>query len=224
MEKISLTPDEVILVAQGQSVKRKSAFLFAEEPTRFRTNERMLKQARRAVKEKKQVKGVKGSAVLSLIPYLDISKCVFGKYMHLVCLGVVRCLLILWFYVNEGEWYIGNHINEDDQFLINIKPLSIIGRLPRGISEMKASEFRAFLLYFSLPTLSRFLPYAYLQHWILFVMSIYILLQEDIKVSDIEMAETMIRMFVKDIGTLYRHKDYVYNVHELLHLPLYVKR
>lgn len=88
----------------------------------------------------------------------------------------------------------------------------------------KASEFRAFLLYYSLPTLSKFLPDAYLQHWILFVKSIYLLLQKDINLSDLEMAETILRMFVRDIGTLYRARDYVYNVHEVLHLPLYVKR
>lgn len=89
----------------------------------------MLKQARKAVKKKKDVKGVKGPAVLSLISYLDLSTCVFGEYMHLVCLGVVRRFMNLWFNVNEGEWYIGNHINDVNQFLINIQPPSIIGRL-----------------------------------------------------------------------------------------------
>ncbi|KYN08001.1 hypothetical protein ALC62_01020 [Cyphomyrmex costatus] len=217
MEKIPLTPDELILLDQRQ-IKRKSAFLFKEEPARLQTNKRMLKQARKAVKEKKEIKGVKGPSVLSLILYLDLSKCVFGEYMHLVCLGVVHRFMNLWFNVNGGEWYIGNHVNEINQLLINIRPPNIISRLPRGISESKlwkASEFRAFLLYYSLPILSKFLPNAYLQHWILFVLSIHLLLQKDIKLSDIKMTEIMLRMFVRDIGILYRPSDYVYNVHVL---------
>lgn len=55
-------------------------------------------------------------------------------------------------------------------------------------------------------------------------MSIYLLLKEEIAPTDIDIAETMLKLFVRDIGQLYREKDYLYNIHTLIHLSLYVRR
>jgi len=60
----------------------------------------------------------------------------------------------------------------------------------------------------------------YFQHWFLLVMSIFILLKRDIKLLDIEDAENMLKMFVKQIPDLYNDRQLTYNVHQLLHLGI----
>lgn len=104
---------------------------------------------------------------------------------------------------------------------MNIRPPTFIGRLPRGTSDAcrwKASEFRSWRLFYSSPIISKYIAFVCSQHWFLFVMSIYFLLKEEISPTDNDMAETMLKLFVRDIGQLYREKDYLYNVHTLIHL------
>lgn len=225
--RIGLTPEELNLRAAGKRVQRKRAFVFQETPARLRTDERMRRQARKAVNlpPKETVKGVKGPTRVAFIPKLDLSTCVYGEYMHGICLGIVRQFLNLWFFV-PGDWNISKHLEEIDEILRSITPTSDIGRLARGIKDLKywkASELRAWLLFYSLPCISGKLPPKYVQHWTLLVAAIFLLLQEEISEHDLLMAESMLRMFVRDIATLYRLQDYSYNVHQLLHLTLYVR-
>lgn len=227
--RIALTPQELLLKAAGKKVKRKRAFVFQEIQARLRTNNRMRRQARKVVHlpPGKTVKGVKGPTRVAFIPKLDISTCVFAEYMHGVCLGIVRLFINLWFFV-PGEWKLSLDAQEEiDKFLKSIAPTSDIGRLPRGIKYLKywkASELRAWLLFYSLPCISGKLPPQYVQHWTLLVAAIFLLLQEEITERDLLMAESMLRIFVRDIANLYRLHDYSYNVHQLLHLTLYTRR
>lgn len=225
--RIPLTADEALVRLRGnRKLRRKRAFLFKEEPSRLRSHDRMMHQAALAYRTKRPVKGVRGPTVLSAVPAISLATCVYPEYMHLVCLGSVRHFMDLWFNV-PGRWNIAQHISDIDNFMKNIKPPSYICRLPTGVSDMKnwkASAFRAWLLFYSLPALVRFLPKDYMQHWLLFVMAMFLLLQEEISEADLTKADTMLQLFVRDIGRLYRKKDYVYNTHCLLHLPLIVRR
>lgn len=69
-----------------------------------------------------------------------------------------------------------------------------------------------------------YLPDAYFQHWLLFVIALYNLLQDRISILDIEEAEVCLRIFVREIKDLYTDREYTYNIHQLLHLGLSVKR
>jgi len=116
-----------------------------------------------------------------------------------------------------------------DNFLLSlqIKPPDTFNRLPRSLNLIhfyKASEYYNWLLYYSIPTLKNYLPTRYFQHWFLLVMSIFILLKRDIKLLDIEDAENMLKMFVKQIPDLYNDRQLTCNVHQLLHLGISVKR
>lgn len=55
-------------------------------------------------------------------------------------------------------------------------------------------------------------------------MSIFILLKRNIKLMDIEDAEYMLKLFIKQISELYSDRQLTYNVHQLLHLGICVKR
>jgi hypothetical protein len=169
----------------------------------------------------KSYKGVKGYSVVSKIPLFDRSESVCAEYMHLLLLGVVKYFLLKIFFDSKGEWFIGKKINEIDQFIHSIRVPDFVKRLPRSVKDMKywkASEFRNFLLFYSLPLFNGILPEKYFQHWILLVAAAHILLKEAISENDINCCEIMLRAFVRDVGTLYGQVCYTYNVHTLLHV------
>lgn len=131
-------------------------------------------------------------------------------------------------FFKSGPWYIGDKVQDIDLFIAGIKVPDYVKRLPRGFKDFKfwkASELRAFLLFYSLPIFKQYLlPDNYYEHWFLLVASISIFLKDSISEDDINAAEIMLRSFVRDVGLLYGEVCYTYNVHTLLHLPLLVKR
>lgn len=226
MQRIPLTRAEIRAKAAGQKVVTRRAYVYQDEPATLRTSKRMILQARQAYETgKKHVEGVKGPSILSLIPKLDIAKFVYAEYMHGTCLGVVRRFLVLWICV-EGPWNVSANIGNIEKYLKEICPPKNISRQPRGVSEYKqwkASEYRHWLLFYSLPCMSQFLPKEYIQHWSLLVWSMYLLLREKISEEDLVQAHLMLCKFVKDVPRLYRLRDLVFNCHELIHAALYVK-
>jgi len=93
-----------------------------------------------------------------------------------------------------------------------------------NLVQFKASELRAWLLFYSLVALQvTSFPDKYYQHWILFVKALYILLQDKISESDLSVADVMLKCFLRGVRNLYSEHDYVYNVHQLSHFVEYVK-
>ena len=103
--------------------------------------------------------------------------------------------------------------------LLKIKPPSNITRAPRSFHERaqwKASEWRNWLLFYSLFVLYGVLPQVYYNHFLLLVESIYILLSESISHADLGRAENLLHVFVSDFSAIYAvdYKYYLtYNIH-----------
>lgn len=75
-----------------------------------------------------------------------------------------------------------------DALLMEQHPPHDFSRPPRSILHhkyWKASEYKNWLLYYSLPLMSGVLPPLYLHHFALLVCSMHILLQESIKEVEI---------------------------------------
>jgi len=83
----------------------------------------------------------------------------------------------------------------------------------------KASEWRAFTLFYGLICLRGILPDKYLTHFMLLSQAIYILLQDNITQIDICNAEICLRTFVSNFAVLYGSKNMTFNIHILLHIP-----
>jgi len=66
-----------------------------------------------------------------------------------------------------------------------------------------ASELKAWLLYYSLPSLDGVLPKKFLQHFVLFVEAIFILLGDNISREDLAVAEYFLDSFYKRFADLY---------------------
>ena len=174
--------------------------------------------------KKVHVNGVKGFSWFLFCPKFDIIKGVALDYMHMVVLGVMEMLVSIWLDKgNKNElFYLGEKLKIIDSRLLQMKPPNIITRLPRSIAKelkhWKASEFRTFLLFYSIPCLYGLLPDEHFQHALLFFNSIAILLQSSIPPLDLDKAENLLRHFCLSFARLYNPRYETSNLHGLLHL------
>lgn len=202
-------------------------YAFQESEHFLRTAGRMKKQGKIAVLNKlTHVLGVKGEAIVSAWPMLDISTCVLPEYMHAILLGIVKQFFNIWF-LKPGPWSVKEFITEIDECLLSIQVPYFFNRSPRSIAYnkfYKASEFLNWALYFSVPVLATLLKEKYFQHWLLFVSSLFKLLSKPISIDDLDQTEIVLKIFVRNIDDLYGDREYTYNVHQLLHMVLCVKR
>lgn len=196
-----------------------------------RTHDQTLQFAKEAENLKRSgahnstVKGVKGMIWSMFLPGFDIITGVTIDYMHCVLLGITKMLLILWTdnSYSAQPWYLGPvKIKKLEERYLAIQPPNLITRTPRSLlknlAHFKASELRAFLLYYCLPCLWGLLEEDYFQHLLLLVNGIYLLLQDSISPSDIESSSSMLVHFCTRMEALYGKRYETYNVHMLLHL------
>lgn len=97
----------------------------------------------------------------------------------------------------------------------------MISRLPKKIDEYgdwKASEFRTFLLYYSVPLLEDVLPSKYFDHFCNLVLGTFLLLKTSISQTDLNLARCCFKRFCIGIEELYTERYATFNVHCLLHL------
>ena len=88
----------------------------------------------------------------------------------------------------------------------------------------KALEYRAFLLYYSLPALAGLLPQKFWDHHALLVIAIYWLLQQSISPRQVEACQAMLNQYCYQFSSLYSERYMTANVHLLVHLPDCVKQ
>jgi hypothetical protein len=214
-------------VKKGSGSKRVYPFQ-KDKQAELRDVKSTIMNAKATLKNRKPVFGVKGPSQLMRCPKFNI---IFGfvvDYMHCVDLGVTRMLANLWLDSRNhvASWYIGTKLDQLNSRMKNIRPPTNITRLPRSFSQRKfwkASEWRAFLIFYSLPVLNGILPTIYLAHLTLLSHAMYLLLQETITPSDLDNAEKLLQTFVSDFENLYGLCNMSYNLHILLHIPYTVK-
>ena len=192
-----------------------------------RTHQMMIQDATRAVETGSAFNGVKGPSVVA--PCFDLVRSIPIDYMHAVLEGVTKSLLRSWFDKKNHRhpFYIGRYLKEVDSILIQQRPPHEFSRPPRAIqthlSYWKAQEFKAWLLFYSLPILADYLPALYFHHFTLLVCSMHLLLRESITTVQIDAAEEMIRHFYTLSEELYGEGFCRPNLHALSHLCQYVR-
>jgi len=136
----------------------------------------------------------------------------------------VRMFAGLWFDSanHDKPWYIKQSgVTQISQKLLTLRPPSDVSRLPRSLDERKywkGSEWKSFLLYYSLIVMPGVLLAKFVSHWFLLVFSIHTLLQDSATHEDIDTAERSLQEFVVGVHTLYGEEYCTFNVHQLLHL------
>lgn len=144
-------------------------------------------------------------------------------YMHLVCLGVMKRLLLLWI---KGPFQCRLGSRDVLQISTNLVYLkdnisSEFARKPRPLSEIdrwKATEFRQFLLYTGIIALSGVIHPNIYKNFLLFFVGIHILLNERLSNEYNQYAHDLLETFVIHFYQIYGNDMAVYNVHGLVHL------
>ncbi|XDV23432.1 hypothetical protein PO909_028010 [Leuciscus waleckii] len=177
---------------------------------------------------KQPVMGVKGPSPLMKLANFQMINGFVPEYQHSVCLGVTRQLMTLWLDSTNHDkpWYMGTKTEEIDKQLLAIQPPRELTRVPRSVKERKfwkASEWRSFLLFYSLPVLCGILSKKYWNHLFLLVFGIYTLLQEKIQMVDIDNAEKALKKFVMEFQKLYGTENMSFNVHLMTHISASVR-
>ena len=211
---------------EGTHESRRHMF-YPEEQHQPRTERHLKECARDAEVSGHSVYGVKGKSILS--SHIDIAKSVVIDYMHAVLEGVTKSLLSICLdsKFHARRFYLGapSTTKEIDKRLKRIKPPEEFRRSPRSITSYKywkASEFRAWLLYYSLPVLSDLLPAEYIHHLSLLVSAMHILLSDTISPSDIDLAHNLLDLFYLLTSQLYPIQICTMNFHLLIHLAKFV--
>lgn len=167
--------------------------------------------------------GVKGPTPLMSLPFFDIVSGFIVDSMHCIDLGVMRQLSTLWFDSSHHRepWYIGTRINEIDRKMEHFQPPSNITRMPRSIltrAYWKASEWRAFLLFYAPIVLKSVLPGTFFEHFLLLCQAVFVLQTTSITQLELFYASQHLNEFVRNFETSYGRSHMTYNVHILLHL------
>lgn len=150
-------------------------------------------------------------------------------YMHLVCLGVVRKLILAWYkgplpirLSSSAKRKLNEHLLECSK-----SSPTEFQRKPRElvyVERWKATEFRSFLLYTGPVVLNGILETDYYNHFLCLHLAMRIMLCEKLIANYIDYAEKLLTYFVKHSKTLYGEEFMVYNVHSLVHLAEDVRR
>lgn len=91
-------------------------------------------------------------------------------------------------------------------------------RLLSAKKDWKAREWENFILYYSIPIFSTILLPAQLDHWTLFVSSLYILLKDEIPIDELNRADENLLKFVYKAEQMYGIKCATFNLHQMLHI------
>ncbi|XP_061191006.1 uncharacterized protein LOC133199160 [Saccostrea echinata] len=178
-----------------------------ETSTLERTHASVLEDGLLACTTSRVINGIKGLSPLCLLSVFNMVAGFVPDYLHNVCQGVTRQFTSLWLDThNKGKpFYIGRQWEELDRKLLKLKPPFEITRRPRSLSTRrfwKASEWRAFLIFYALIILRSILPQQYVNHFFLLVFAIYTLLQSSVTLDEVDCAERALRKFVQQVGEL----------------------
>lgn len=144
-------------------------------------------------------------------------------YMHLCCLGVMRKLLNMWLKGKLAIRLPSQTVNSISSKLLELHSHTTceFNCKPRGLNELdcwKATVRRSFMLYWGPVVLKDCLPSEFYDNFMLFSVTMYLLLSPGISGQMVEFPHRLMISFVEPFGQLYGRDEIVYNVHQLIHL------
>lgn len=152
-------------------------------------------------------------------------------YMHLVCLGVMKKLLLLWLRGPLKYRLSYKDINKISEDLISIRKSipSEFQRKTRSLKFLKiwkATEFRNFLLYVGPIVLKKVLHEKAYEHFLMLHVAIRLLADSNFvkDPNNIQCADDLLQRFVVYFEKLYGKQYVSFNVHNLKHLAADVKK
>ncbi len=180
-------------------------------------------------RQRSHVKHHNGNSVLENLPIDMVNDFPF-EYMHLVCLGVVRKLLLLWIKGKPGPYKLHKKsVDKLSSLHCELAPALPIefGRKSRSLWEIdrwKATELRTFLLYTGPVILRNVIKIEQYKLFLNLSVAVRILAMPRQKSEMIHYAESLLTYFVAQFKKLFGKVNLSYNVHGLLHLAKDVRK
>ncbi|XP_063215738.1 uncharacterized protein LOC134527205 [Bacillus rossius redtenbacheri] len=164
-----------------------------------------------------------GATILTQIPHFGPVSSVPFDYMHLVCLGVMKKMLILWMKGSLSVRLSSKMVSEVSKALLEIKGCipNDFSRSPRSLAEInnwKATEFRQFLLYTGPVVMKEYLTKDVYTHFLTLHVAVSLLVSPRVSECSVQYASKLLKHFVQSFGILYGNENISHNVHGLLHL------
>lgn len=170
-----------------------------------------------------------GTSILENIPGINMVNDFPLDYMHLVCLGVVKKLLVLlWCYGKPSSKLQFQKISDISEYLSKLSkhvPIEFT-RKPRSLLEVKrwkATEYRQFLYYTGPVVLKNSLNNNRYLNFLTLHVGITILSSRN-HFQYLNYASDLFKYFVKTFKILYGAEHTSHNIHNLLHLTEDVKK
>ena len=160
-------------------------------------------------------------------PFVDLSLGMVSQfpldYMHLVCLGVMKRLLLIWMKGPLNTRLGPRVIRQISTSLVNLRENvpSDFSRKPRSLFEIdrwKATELRQFLLYTGPVVLNGLIHPNMYDNFMLLSVAMHLLLNEKLSNTYFQYASELMVAFVTHFYQIYGRDMAVYNVHGLVHL------
>lgn len=143
--------------------------------------------------------------------------------MHSVFLGNGKHFTNLLSDAVGKDYYIGSDVRKMaiNEKLLSIKPPSSVLRLPRDIDTSnlwKATEWRAWILFYSVPCLRGLIPDENVIHFSMLSTALHIILGKSITKENLSTAKVLLLRFVFVFQKKFGITHMVINIHLLLHL------
>ena len=160
----------IMCLDEGVSISRRMIYLPSEQHL-SRTHASIQMCSQEAESTGKPVDGIKGMSILS--DHIDLVNGLPIDYMHGVLEGVTKVIMKFWFdsqYSNKS-FSLCKFVDQIDRKLVSVRPPHEFRRSPRSIVSTqkfwKASEYRAWLLFYAVPIACPYLPPEYAHHFLL---------------------------------------------------------
>ncbi|KAL7290838.1 hypothetical protein TKK_0015573 [Trichogramma kaykai] len=191
-------------------------YIMLENDAPLRSHEDHLIDLKNALKFNKPIRGVKGESILLALDQFDIVWDLPPDYMHGSLLGVTKQLWAKW----SNAYFKKPHLEKIKSRMLHIKLIRDIRRSIRPLEfagKYKATEWRTWLLFLSLPVLKDILPEDEFLSFSKFVSSVYELLKEKITDDDLRKVEYNLLNFTGQSEIDYYEGFITFNVHSLNH-------
>ena len=164
--------------------------------------------------------GVKGPSALTTLDNFNIVWSFCFDYLHTVLLGVMEDITAKFFHFSREA------IQKIDDRLMVVQPSHDVYRLPEKFKDKsiwKASVWKSWFLYYSLPICVDLLPANVLQNYALLVKTMYVLLKVDITYDELIECEINLKAFLCGYEELYGVQSMKFNVHMICHIVESIK-
>lgn len=189
-------------------------FPFGGSVCALRTHDSHMKDVSMVEQNGKNFNGVKGRSSFCDFPNVDMVKSFTLDAMHNDVLGITEQIWDLM----RPQLTVSQR-NEMDLMLLKIQPPHELHRIPGKLSKKslwKATHWKAYMLYYSIPLLREIIPtklFHLLEDYALFVNSMYILSTTDITPVDLQQCEKDMMIFTAKVEMDYGLRAMTFNVH-----------